>query len=170
MAGRGAREPEAARPSPAGGPAALRGLRAVSTLDMAAAAAVSCAKRNLRAELKQRLRAISAEERLRQSRLLTQKVRDCGIGLPRGPSPRAPGRPARACGCAQAQAYGARTSPAARARPWERVGTLWGTLPAGERGGDRDRAVTGRSEWRCPPGERSVVKGARVALGASQWG
>ncbi|KAF6273297.1 methenyltetrahydrofolate synthetase [Rhinolophus ferrumequinum] len=41
---------------------------------MAAAAAVSCAKRNLRAELKQRLRAISAEERLRQSRLLTQKV------------------------------------------------------------------------------------------------
>uniref|UniRef100_A0A5F9DS89 5-formyltetrahydrofolate cyclo-ligase n=1 Tax=Oryctolagus cuniculus TaxID=9986 RepID=A0A5F9DS89_RABIT len=41
---------------------------------MAAAAAVSGAKRSLRAELKQRLRAISAEERLRQSRLLTQKV------------------------------------------------------------------------------------------------
>nr|XP_026256300.1 5-formyltetrahydrofolate cyclo-ligase [Urocitellus parryii] len=39
-----------------------------------AAAAVSGAKRSLRAELKQRLRAISAEERLRQSRLLTQKV------------------------------------------------------------------------------------------------
>ncbi|XP_040824836.1 5-formyltetrahydrofolate cyclo-ligase isoform X1 [Ochotona curzoniae] len=41
---------------------------------MAAAAAVSGAKRSLRAELKQRLRAISSEERLRQSRLLTQKV------------------------------------------------------------------------------------------------
>lgn len=41
---------------------------------MAAAAAVSGAKRSLRAELKQRLRAISAEERLRQSRLLAQKV------------------------------------------------------------------------------------------------
>nr|XP_023508152.1 5-formyltetrahydrofolate cyclo-ligase isoform X2 [Equus caballus] len=39
-----------------------------------AAAAVSGAKRRLRAELKQRLRAMSAEERLRQSRLLTQKV------------------------------------------------------------------------------------------------
>lgn len=39
-----------------------------------AAAAVSGAKRSLRAELKQRLRAISAEERLRQSRLLAQKV------------------------------------------------------------------------------------------------
>ncbi|XP_066096699.1 5-formyltetrahydrofolate cyclo-ligase isoform X1 [Saccopteryx bilineata] len=38
------------------------------------AAAMSGAKRSLRAELKQRLRAISAEERLRQSRLLTQKV------------------------------------------------------------------------------------------------
>ncbi|XP_059035792.1 5-formyltetrahydrofolate cyclo-ligase isoform X2 [Mustela lutreola] len=41
---------------------------------MAAAAAVSSAKRSLRAELKQRLRAISAEERLRQSRLLAQEV------------------------------------------------------------------------------------------------
>ncbi|KAM4826474.1 5-formyltetrahydrofolate cyclo-ligase [Thomomys bottae] len=41
---------------------------------MAAAAAASGAKRSLRAELKQRLRALSAEERLRQSRLLTQKV------------------------------------------------------------------------------------------------
>nr|XP_025855863.1 5-formyltetrahydrofolate cyclo-ligase isoform X1 [Vulpes vulpes] len=41
---------------------------------MAAVAAVSSAKRSLRAELKQRLRAMSAEERLRQSRLLTQKV------------------------------------------------------------------------------------------------
>ncbi|XP_048185561.1 5-formyltetrahydrofolate cyclo-ligase [Perognathus longimembris pacificus] len=39
-----------------------------------AATAVSGAKRSLRAELKQRLRALSAEERLRQSRLLTQKV------------------------------------------------------------------------------------------------
>ncbi|XP_052572470.1 5-formyltetrahydrofolate cyclo-ligase isoform X5 [Peromyscus californicus insignis] len=39
-----------------------------------AAAAVSSAKRSLRAELKQRLRALSAEERLRQSHLLTQKV------------------------------------------------------------------------------------------------
>lgn len=35
---------------------------------------MSGAKRSLRAELKQRLRAVSAEERLRQSRLLTQKV------------------------------------------------------------------------------------------------
>lgn len=43
---------------------------------MAAAAAVSSAKRSLRAELKQRLRAMSAEERLRQSRLLAQEVRD----------------------------------------------------------------------------------------------
>ncbi|XP_040349328.1 5-formyltetrahydrofolate cyclo-ligase [Herpailurus yagouaroundi] len=41
---------------------------------MAAATAVSSAKRSLRAELKQRLRAMSAEERLRQSRLLAQKV------------------------------------------------------------------------------------------------
>ncbi|XP_032197805.1 5-formyltetrahydrofolate cyclo-ligase-like isoform X2 [Mustela erminea] len=41
---------------------------------MAAAAAVSSAKRSLRAELKQRLRAMSAEERLRQSRLLAQEV------------------------------------------------------------------------------------------------
>ncbi|XP_023049148.1 5-formyltetrahydrofolate cyclo-ligase isoform X1 [Piliocolobus tephrosceles] len=41
-----------------------------------ASAAVSSAKRSLRGELKQRLRAISAEERLRQSRVLTQKVRD----------------------------------------------------------------------------------------------
>lgn len=40
-----------------------------------AAAAVSSAKRSLRGELKQRLRAMSAEERLRQSRVLTQKVR-----------------------------------------------------------------------------------------------
>lgn len=43
-----------------------------------AAVAVRGAKRSLRAELKQRLRALSAEERLRQSQLLTQKVReDC---------------------------------------------------------------------------------------------
>ncbi|XP_027707194.1 5-formyltetrahydrofolate cyclo-ligase [Vombatus ursinus] len=41
---------------------------------MAAAAAINGAKRNLRAEMKQRLRAIGAEERLRQSRLLTEKV------------------------------------------------------------------------------------------------
>ncbi|XP_030891097.1 5-formyltetrahydrofolate cyclo-ligase isoform X1 [Leptonychotes weddellii] len=41
-----------------------------------AAVAVSSAKRSLRAELKQRLRAMSTEERLRQSRLLAQKVRD----------------------------------------------------------------------------------------------
>ncbi|CAI9157735.1 unnamed protein product [Rangifer tarandus platyrhynchus] len=41
---------------------------------MAAAVAVSGAKRSLRAELKQRLRALSAEERLRQSHLLAQKV------------------------------------------------------------------------------------------------
>lgn len=39
-----------------------------------AAAAVHSAKRSLRAEMKQRLRTVSAEERLRQSRLLTQKV------------------------------------------------------------------------------------------------
>ncbi|XP_004874866.1 5-formyltetrahydrofolate cyclo-ligase isoform X2 [Heterocephalus glaber] len=41
---------------------------------MAATAAVSGAKRKLRAELKQRLATLSAEERRRQSRLLTQKV------------------------------------------------------------------------------------------------
>lgn len=48
-----------------------------------AAAAVHSAKRSLRAEMKQRLRTVSAEERLRQSRLLTQKVRghwDTGQG------------------------------------------------------------------------------------------
>ncbi|NP_001398263.1 5, 10-methenyltetrahydrofolate synthetase-like isoform X1 [Mus musculus] len=39
-----------------------------------AAVTVNSAKRGLRAELKQRLRALSAEERLRQSLLLTQKV------------------------------------------------------------------------------------------------
>ncbi|XP_063105859.1 5-formyltetrahydrofolate cyclo-ligase isoform X1 [Cavia porcellus] len=39
-----------------------------------AAAAVSGAKRRLRAELRRRLAALSAEERRRQSRLLTQKV------------------------------------------------------------------------------------------------
>ncbi|XP_034339995.1 5-formyltetrahydrofolate cyclo-ligase isoform X2 [Arvicanthis niloticus] len=39
-----------------------------------AAVAVYSAKRSLRAELKQRLRALSAEERLRQSQLLTKKV------------------------------------------------------------------------------------------------
>ncbi|XP_007950010.1 5-formyltetrahydrofolate cyclo-ligase [Orycteropus afer afer] len=39
-----------------------------------AAAAVSGAKRSLRAELKQRLQAMSTQERLRQSCLLTQKV------------------------------------------------------------------------------------------------
>lgn len=43
-----------------------------------AAVTVNSAKRGLRAELKQRLRALGAEERLRQSHLLTQKVReDC---------------------------------------------------------------------------------------------
>lgn len=41
-----------------------------------AAIAASSAKRSLRTELKQRLRALSAEERLRQSHLLTQKVRE----------------------------------------------------------------------------------------------
>ncbi|XP_043845430.1 5-formyltetrahydrofolate cyclo-ligase [Dromiciops gliroides] len=41
---------------------------------MATAAVLSVAKRNLRVEMKQRLRALSAEERLRQSRLLTEKV------------------------------------------------------------------------------------------------
>ncbi|GAB1294514.1 5-formyltetrahydrofolate cyclo-ligase [Apodemus speciosus] len=39
-----------------------------------ATVAVNSAKRGLRTELKQRLRALSAEERRRQSRLLTQKV------------------------------------------------------------------------------------------------
>lgn len=39
-----------------------------------AAVTVNSAKRGLRAELKQRLRALGAEERLRQSHLLTQKV------------------------------------------------------------------------------------------------
>ena len=53
--------------------------------EMAAATAVSSAKRSLRAELKQRLRAMSAEERLRQSRLLAQKVRDRGDRQHSGP-------------------------------------------------------------------------------------
>lgn len=49
------------------------------TCHVMAAVAASSAKRSLRAELKQRLRALSAEERLRQSHLLTQKVREgCG--------------------------------------------------------------------------------------------
>lgn len=78
---------------------------------MAAAAAVSGAKRSLRTELKQRLRAISAEERLRQSRLLTQKVRDRRDGHREGPVGRARGRAVRACGSAQAQASGARSAP-----------------------------------------------------------
>lgn len=39
------------------------------------AAAVRGAKRSLRAELKQRLRALSDEERRRQSLLVTQQVR-----------------------------------------------------------------------------------------------
>ena len=47
---------------------------AASHQEMAAAVAVSGAKRSLRAKLKQRLRALSAEERLRQSHLLAQKV------------------------------------------------------------------------------------------------
>ncbi|KAJ8778275.1 hypothetical protein J1605_013774 [Eschrichtius robustus] len=70
-----------------------------------AAAAVSSAKRSLRAELKRRLRALSAEERLRQSRLLAQKVgerddshRNAGAGR------------LQACGSAQARTSDARTS------------------------------------------------------------
>lgn len=56
--------------------APIRGVRtgAGPHQEMAAAVAVSGAKRSLRAELKQRLRALSAEERLRQSHLLAQKV------------------------------------------------------------------------------------------------
>lgn len=63
-------------PDPPGPADQLRqpGERAACTPHMAATAAVSGAKRSLRAELKQRLRTISAEERLRQSRLLAQKV------------------------------------------------------------------------------------------------
>lgn len=89
-----------------------------------AAAAVSGAKRSLRAELKQRLRALSAEERLRQSHLLTQKVRDRA------------GCAARVWGvCAGADAgSGARTRPSRRAHVLrnvpERPGTLWGSLSA----------------------------------------
>lgn len=86
-----------------------------------AAAAVSGAKRSLRAELKQRLRAISAEERLRQSRLLTQKVRSQGIAHATAHSLKF--RLARARGSAQAQHLerahvpsGARTFPGARTR------------------------------------------------------
>lgn len=49
-----------------------------------AAVAVNGAKRSLRSELKQRLRALSAEERQRQSYLLTQKVREDGRELHSG--------------------------------------------------------------------------------------
>ncbi|KAK1327751.1 hypothetical protein QTO34_012657 [Cnephaeus nilssonii] len=89
---------------------------------MAATAAVSGAKRSLRAELKQRLRTISAEERLRQSRLLAQKVRDRRDGHGGGPGGRPPGRAARVCGSAQAQAQasGARILPPLRS-PCARV-------------------------------------------------
>uniref|UniRef100_A0A8B9XPZ1 5-formyltetrahydrofolate cyclo-ligase n=1 Tax=Bos mutus grunniens TaxID=30521 RepID=A0A8B9XPZ1_BOSMU len=57
----------------AGGPRGAR-MGAASHQEMVAAVALSGAKRSLRAELKQRLRALSAEERLRQSHLLAQKV------------------------------------------------------------------------------------------------
>lgn len=73
-----------------------------------AAAAVSSAKRSFRAELKQRLRALSAEERLRQSHLLTQKVRQGFRQLNGG---------ARGLACLRR-----RTSP-------RRVRVLWGARP-----------------------------------------
>lgn len=66
-----------------------------------AAAAARGAKRSLRAELKQRLQAMSAEERLRQSRLLTEKVQDHGDHLRSGLPP------ALAGGAAQARCLGA---------------------------------------------------------------
>lgn len=91
-----------------------------------AAAAVRGAKRSLRAELKQRLRTVSAEERLRQSRLLTQKVRG---RRPRRTGPKRSrwrGTGLRVCaGAAPGRAHvprrahvspGARTSPSACAR------------------------------------------------------
>lgn len=121
----------------------------------AAVGAVSGAKRRLRAELKQRLRALSAEERLRQSHLLTQKVSDragcaarVGVGV-----------------CAGA-GLGARTSFLARARPSQHVGTLWGSLPPSGRDCERGRAsdrtgrVTPRSPGRAVPG----------VLRTPQWG
>lgn len=85
-----------------------------------AAAAVSGAKRSLRAELKQRLRAVSAEERLRQSRLLTQKVGDREDGAHSART-----RQHQASVSAQAQASVARTSarrahvPQTRAKSFE---------------------------------------------------
>lgn len=66
------------------------------------AAAVSGAKRSLRSELKQRLLTMSAEERLRQSRLVTQKVGDCNYSH-RGVM----GWRRWACGSAPAQASNA---------------------------------------------------------------
>lgn len=65
--------------------------------------AVSGAKRSLRAELKQRLRALSAEERLRQSHLLAQKVRDHDDSHLRAGA--AAGR-RQTCGSAQARPFG----------------------------------------------------------------
>lgn len=149
--GRGARDPEAAGPSLAGAPAAPGGLRTAGTPDMAAAAAaaaVSGAKRNLRAELKQRLRAISAEERLRQSRLLTQKVRD-------------PGRPRRA---------GLRICAGAGPRRTHAPGSVSGRGGArcrreGGRASDRPRRGTPHCAWggqgacvvESPPGRCTEV-------------
>ena len=100
---RGARPAELGH-SPGPADAAACGRDPDRTREMAAAA-VSSAKRSLRAELKRRLRALSAEERLRQSRLLAQKVGE------RDDSHRnaGPGR-LQACGSAQAQTSDARTS------------------------------------------------------------
>lgn len=115
-----------------------------------AAAAVHSAKRSLRAEMKQRLRTVSAEERLRQSRLLTQKVRghwDAGQGEQ---SPGDHDRAVQTCGSAQAQTPGARTSPSAHARPHgartsfasacQDARVLGCSTAAGERRWEKDRA------------------------------
>lgn len=67
---------EATPPSPPTSAAESDGRDWDGTCYVMAAIAASSAKRSLRTELKQRLRALSAEERLRQSHLLTQKVRE----------------------------------------------------------------------------------------------
>lgn len=89
------------------------------------AAALRAAKRALRGELRQRLRALGAAEKQRQSRLLSGKV-----GAGRGPraARRLPGR----------AGPGAGGGPMSRARPRPRAGKPAGDFPgsAGERSGD----------------------------------
>lgn len=100
-----------------------------------AAAAARGAKRSLRAELKQRLQAMSAEERLRQSRLLTEKVQDHGDHLRSGLSQ------SRRPMLAELRRRGAsaRSSPDARTscRSRGRGGAAVGSEP-GERGWRRE--------------------------------